>query len=176
MVCEKWTLTGYGVFKTLIRQFTFGDRQKPGKSPIKNDLSPYRVTHKKWANVLFVYLCTYVNKGCDGVQCYYTRSTVPSLFSITANCRFKFISTKQDVRIPAIIYTELSFYDAVERSVNAAPVHSAHNITTSLNRNYEYLCTYQLLRCIGLWRSLDGSSILPCLSFVYVLRKRYFII
>jgi hypothetical protein len=38
----------------------------------------------------------------------------PSLFSITANCRFKFMSTKQDVRITAIIYTELSFHDAAE--------------------------------------------------------------
>jgi hypothetical protein len=74
----------------------------------------------------------------------------PSLFLITVNFRFKFISTKQDFRINAIIYKELSFYDAAERSVNAALVHNAHNITTSLNRNYEYICTYQLLRCLGL--------------------------
>lgn len=39
-----------------------------------------------------------------------------------------------------------------KRSVNAALVHSARKVTTSLNRNdeYTYICTYELLRCLGL--------------------------
>jgi hypothetical protein len=57
-----------------------------------------------------------LNTGHDGVQCYSTQTAAPFLYSITANCRFEFISIKQDARIPALMYrpTEFSFYDAAE--------------------------------------------------------------